>query len=228
MNTPNLPEPAGVAKRPTFSDPEALHAHFLCILPRIETHARIAFRHLRCPGKRDDAVAEVVAVAWKWYLRLGETGKDIDGFVTTFADYAVRHVRSGRRLCGQARAKDAFSPLAQARHGFRVESLVPATRDGYGSLYSAPHGQGAQDAYEERLRDNTTTPPPDQAAFRIDWPGFLATLGTRDRAIIRDMACDLGTGELADRHRVSPARISQLRREFRDDYRRFHGEPAAC
>ena len=56
----------------------ALHAHFLQILPRIETHARIHFRHLRCPGKRDDAIAEVVAVTWKWFLRIVEQQKNVD------------------------------------------------------------------------------------------------------------------------------------------------------
>ena len=203
--------------------PRMPHAHFLSVLPRVETHARIRFRHLRCPGRRDDAVAEVVAVCWRWYLRLLERGKDVGEFASSFADYAVRHVRSGRRLCGQEKAKDVFSPLAQARHGFEVEALARATRTGREEVYAAPHGQGTQDAFEERLRDDAVTPPPDQAAFRIDWPLFLATLSGRDRDIIRDMACDLGTGELAHKHEVSPGRISQLRREFRASYERFHG-----
>jgi hypothetical protein len=38
------------------------------------------------------------------------------------------------------------------------------------------------------------------------------------------MTLDLGTFELADKHRVSAGRISQLRREFHADYKRFHGE----
>jgi hypothetical protein len=44
----------------------ALHAAFLALLPRIERHARICFRHLGCPQGRDDAVAETVALAWRW------------------------------------------------------------------------------------------------------------------------------------------------------------------
>jgi hypothetical protein len=35
------------------------------LLPAIETHARIYFRHLRCPGRKEDAVAEAVALSWK-------------------------------------------------------------------------------------------------------------------------------------------------------------------
>src|SRR3954471_16687851 len=93
--------------KPGTSSPAGLHAHFLAILPRIETHARIYFRHVRCPGQRDDAIAETIAVCWRWFLRLAEQGKDVNLFVSALATYAVRHVRSGRRLCGQLKSKDA-------------------------------------------------------------------------------------------------------------------------
>jgi hypothetical protein len=205
-----------------------LQARFEAILPRIETHAQIRFRHLSCPARRDDAIAETVAVAWKWFLRLSEKGKDAGEFVSTLADLAVRHVRSGRRLCGQERAKDVLSPRAQQRHGFRVEGLSHSTRRSRESLYGDPQGQDAVDAYEERLRDNTITPPDQQAAFRIDYPTWLSQLAERNRAIAEDMTLDLGTQELASRHRVSPGRISQLRRELHADWLHFHGEPAAC
>ncbi|MFO0931045.1 MAG: hypothetical protein U0736_29105 [Gemmataceae bacterium] len=214
--------------RAPCSDLNALHAHFLSFLPRIETHAKVRFRHLRCPGRRDDAVAEVVAVTWKWYLRLQEAGKDVDEFVSTLADLAVRHVRSGRRLCGQERAREVFSSRAQRAKGFRVEGLPSSTRRRHEEVYSDPHGQDRIDAFEERLRDNTQSPVPDQAAFRIDYPLWLSRLGDRNRRIARDMALDLGTKELAVRHRVSPGRISQLRREFHSGWRRFCGEPVAC
>jgi hypothetical protein len=227
MNALSLPDSAEVARRRAPTDPEALQSHFLEILPRIETHARIRFRHLRCPGRRDDAIAEVVAVCWKWYMRLAERGRDIDEFVSTLADFAVRHVRSGRRLCGQEKAKDVCSPAARRRHGFEVEALDRPTRRDSGALYGSPHGQGRQDAYEARLRDNTRSPVPDQAAFRIDYPAWLARLGTRKRGIAEDMTMELGTFELAARHRVSPGRISQLRREFHADWRHFCGDPAA-
>src|SRR4051794_4393408 len=97
---------------------DQLHAHFLAILPRIQLHAEISFRYLRCPSSRDDAIAEVIGISWKWYLRLMERGKDVDGFVTTLAALAVRHVRSGRRLCGQERARDVFSSRAQMMKNF--------------------------------------------------------------------------------------------------------------
>ena len=72
---------------------EHLQAAFLAIMPKIKTHAEVYFRFLKCPGKKDDAVAEVVAVAWKWYLRLSEQGKDVTLFVSALARLAARHVR---------------------------------------------------------------------------------------------------------------------------------------
>jgi hypothetical protein len=80
------------------------------------------------------------------------------------------------------------------------------------------------DAFEERLRDNTQSPVPDQAAFRIDFPVWLSQLGARNRDIATDMAQDQRTGELAAKHGTTPGRISQLRREFHTDWQRFHGE----
>ena len=203
---------------------EALHRHFLLILPRIELHARVWSRHLVCPGQRDDFVSEAVALAWRSFLRLAERGRDATQFASTLASLAVRHVRSGRKLCGQERSKDAMSPVAQRLHGFRVEPLTQPTRQGHDGLFSDPHGQDTRDAFEERLRDNTVTPPEEQAAFRIDYPVWLAQLGGRNRRIAQDMALDHSTRELAARHRLTQGRISQLRREFHLDWRWFHGE----
>jgi hypothetical protein len=84
--------------------------------------------------------------------------------------------------------------------------------------------QDAIDVFEERLKDNTVSPVPDQAAFRIDYPAWLSQLGPPNCDIAEDMALDLGTFELAAKHKISAGRISQLRRELHQDWRRFHGE----
>jgi hypothetical protein len=219
-----MSEPVGASH--VERDLEQLHAEFRAILPRIQTHAEIHFRHLKCPGRRADAIAETVAVSWAWFLRIIDKGKDVTEFVSTLASYAVRHVRSGRRLCGKEKSRDVLSALAQQRHHFKVESLVLPSRRDHESIYSDPHGQQHMDAYEERLRDNTQSPVADQAAFRVDYPQWLAQLGQRNREIVADMTLDLGTGELALKHKISAGRVSQLRREFYQDWTRFHGELA--
>jgi hypothetical protein len=52
-----------------------LHTAFLNILPRIQLHGDVYFRH-RKPDRREEAVAEMIALAWRWFIRLAEQGKD--------------------------------------------------------------------------------------------------------------------------------------------------------
>src|SRR5262249_6708246 len=52
-----------------------LQAIFLAeVLPRIETHAEVSFRGLRCHHQKEEFLAEMVALAWRWFLRLIEKG----------------------------------------------------------------------------------------------------------------------------------------------------------
>src|SRR6202030_564053 len=135
---------------PTFpgSNPsllDALHVRFLALVPRIELHGRIFFRHVSCPQRREDAVQEMVALCWKSFVRLVLQGKDPAQFPSALARFAARAVCSGRRLCGQERAHDVLSPVAQRRHNFLVEPL-------------ADESDLNSDSLAEALRDNTATP----------------------------------------------------------------------
>ena len=67
-----------------------LQASFLRILPRIERHARIYFRAIRCPSKRADLIAETIALTWSWYRRLMKKGKDATKFVSALSRHQAR------------------------------------------------------------------------------------------------------------------------------------------
>jgi hypothetical protein len=172
------------------------------ILPRLERHARIYFRRHR---HREEMVAETVALAWKWVVRLAERGKDATRFPLALATYAARAVRCGRRVIGQLKGKDVLSEQAQQRHGFYVSKLPDFSTESANPL-------------AEALIDNTVTPPDDQAAFRIDFPAWVGTHSRRDRAIIRDAAQGERTMDLAARYRLAPSRISQLRGEWAEEW----------
>ena len=204
-----------------------LHALFLGLLPRIERHATVYFRYIDCPARRADAVAEAVALAWMWFVRLARRGKDASQFPMALAGYVARAVSNGRRLCGMERSKDVLSAAAQKRRGFRVEPLPTSSRTDHERLHGAPHGQARQDTFEERLRDNTVTPVIDQVAFRIDFPAWPATLGARERRLVRAMARNERTLDLSRQFDLTPGRISQLRRQFHHSWRLFQGEPPA-
>jgi hypothetical protein len=190
----------------------------------MELHARVYFRGLRCPAHQAEAVAETLALCWQYFVRLVERGKDPLAFPTVLAAYAARHVKCGRRLCGLEHGKDVMSSLAQRRHGFAVEQLPASTATSFEERYTTGVGQRRQDAYEERLRDNTVTPVVEQVCFRLDFPAWLRTLTARERRLVRAMAQGERTLDLGRRFGLSAARVSQLRRELHNDWRHFLGE----
>ena len=193
-------------------DLDHVHASFLAALPRIVRHAQVYFRFIKCPHRKEEMIAETVALAWSWWIRLLQRDKDPSGFISALATHAVRHVRMGRRLCGQEKTKDVVSPSAQWRRNFTVQSLPQ-------------FDTGTEDNKTlELLRDDSRTPPGEQAAFRIDFPRWLTQLGQRNRLIAEDMAMGENTQDLAAKHNVTQGRVSQLRREFYFDWHRFHGE----
>jgi len=206
---------------PTFQE---LRDRFEVLLPRIELHARIFFRNVKCTQAKEEAVAETLGLSWKWFIRLAERGKDAGTFVSTLASYAARAVKSSRQVCGQQKAQDVMSPVAQRRHGFAVLHLPTSTATPYETLYGAVLGQHLHDAFEDRLADNTRTPVPDQAAFRIDFPSWYATLTERDRRMVDDLITGERPGDVARRFGLSAGRVSQKRRAFHDDWQRFHAE----
>jgi hypothetical protein len=188
-----------------------LHATFLTILPRIITHGQAYFRFLQCPIAREDAIAEMVAVAWKWHLRIAQRGKDVSEFVSTVATFAARAVNCGRRLTGMEKPKDVLSHRAQREHGFKVESL-PA------------FSPGSSSPFLEALRGNTETPVVDQVIFRQDFPDWRRTRTDRDRRIIDQLMVGERTSAVAARFGLSPSRISKLRHELHRDWRQFCGD----
>jgi len=202
-----VPSPTAI---PTTLASPHLHAAFLSILPRIETHARVCSRGVRCPHSREEFRAEVVALCWQWFVRLVARGKDPLTFPTTLAAYAARAVKSGRRLTGQERSKEVMSPLAQRRRGFAVGRLPHSS-----TLHGNP--------LDEALRDNTASPVPEQVAFKIDFPAWRLTHPGRDRRLIDRLMLGERTLDVSRALGLSPARIAQKRREFRDDWLAFCG-----
>jgi hypothetical protein len=192
-----------------------MHARFLQLLPRLQLHGSIFFRNLP-PHKKEEAIAEMIALAWKWFRRLTERGKDVSAFQMVLVYLVAKAVSSGRRVTRQESAKDAMNPRTQQRHGFRVEHFeLPKCHR------SNPLGQEMQNEMEERLCENTQTPVPEQAAFRIDWPEWMKTRTDRERRIIGDLMAGARTLDVSRKYGISPGRVSQLREKFHRDWLLF-------
>jgi len=185
------------------------HAGFLALLPTIQAYVRRAFRHL-APEARDEAVQEGIGHAFVAYARLVQRGKTELAYASPLARYAVARFRVGRRIGSPLNCHDILSPYAQRKKNFTVERLDRCGKHAH--------------SWEEVLVEDKRCTPAEIAAGRIDFAAWLRTLSARDRKVAQVLAIGETTNAAAQRFHVTPARISQVRRELQDAWRRFQGE----
>jgi hypothetical protein len=193
--------------KPIRSQSCDVQQEFLSMLPAICSVAQHAFRGLRS-DVREEAVQEVTAHAFIAFTRLVQQGRKHLAFGTVLGHYAVAQYLAGRRTGSRLNSHDVMAP-GQSR--CRVESLDEFD----------PH----QNEWRAALVEDTCTPVPDQASFRIDFPNWLSGLGSRPRAVAQSLAASYTTREVADQHGISPGRVSQLRRELHEAWEQFHEQP---
>jgi hypothetical protein len=191
----------------TLSARSPAHAAFVSLLPRLQTHARVRFRHLD-PVDREEAVADVVAYGFLSFLRLRRRGKDPTAFPAVFAHFVASAVSNGRGIVRRRSARDLM--CARPR-GERV--TVHRLND------PRPGGGWWRDAaLDRRVRVD------DQATFNLDFPAWLAALPALKRRVAGLLARGHGTEDAASRTGLSAGRVSQLRRELADSWAAFHAE----
>ena len=186
---------------------------FLAMLPAIEAQARFAFRRLD-PEAREDAIQETIANALVAFVRLVQREKTNVAFPTALVRFAVAQIHDGRRVGNRLNVRDVLSPYAQQQKGIRVERLDRFDEE--------------DNEWVEAVVEDDRTPIPDQVAFRCDFPAWLERLSRRNRRIAEALAVGHTTSAEARRFRVSPGRISQLRRDLQRSWQEFQGEVLAA
>jgi hypothetical protein len=193
---------------------------FTTHLPAVENAVRWAFRHWRGLRQQDyeEALAEARAAAWSAWCGLLSRGKDpVQVGVHAIANNAVRYVLHGRKVAnrsGGRGAMDVYHRKAQAACGFKITSL-----DGNGQ----PAGKTTSGWREWIVSDNRCTPAA-EAAFRLDFSAWLASLPRRRRLTAELLAQGYGTLEVARAVGISAAAVSQARSWLAESWRRFQGE----
>jgi hypothetical protein len=182
------------------------------ILPRITKYGRYHFRFEKNRSKKEEAIEEMKALGWKWCVSLNRRGRDPACFPTALALLLVKAVRSGRRLAGKSKSNDVMNPQTQQQKGFLVQRLP---------LYES---SDLENEALDALEDNTRTPPPDQAAFRIDYAAWVRTHTDRTRRIIHDLMMGHRTLDVSNKFGLTAGRISQMRKELCLDWQRFCDE----
>jgi hypothetical protein len=209
---------------PTHAARAVGHDDFLPLVPIIQRHAAVVFRH-RSAADQVEAAAEAVAAALESFIRLKAQGRDpVREFPSQMARFGVLHVLDGRHVGGRASSRDALSRKAQRRHRFQVEALPHCTSTPFETIYGRARGQQEMDGFEERLHDRRQTSIPDLVAFKIDFACFLRTLTRRDRRLASHLAQGYSGKEAARRFRLSPGRVSQLRKQWHREWLIFQGE----
>jgi hypothetical protein len=145
------------------------------LLPLIEKHARVAFRH--SPScEREELIPEVVANCYVAYVRLIERGLGNAIFATPLALYAIKQFHAGRRVGTKLNVRDVSSSYCQRQKRVRLQRLD--RRDSTGG-------------WKEVLVEDRHAGPAEVAASRIDFAAWLRTLTSKQRRIAKDLA----TGE---------------------------------
>ena len=185
------------------------HKAFLALLPAILRHAKFAFARLK-PEARAEAVQEVVANACQAYARLVELGKTDIAYATALARYGVRQTRDNRKVGGRLNIRDVLSKYCQSRKHLFVERL-----DKF---------DPAENVWEEILVEDKHCGPAQVAASRIDFDSWLKSLPVRHRRIAQYLSLGNRTADAARKFKVSAGRVSQLRKELAQNWRRFIGD----
>jgi hypothetical protein len=185
------------------------HAGFLKLLPAIKLHAVICFRQLT-PEAKAEALQNVVANAMIAYLRLYELGKADLAYAGPLARYAISQTRMGRVVGSRLNIRDISSTYSQKMKGFEVARLDHYDKD---------------DGWREVLVEDRHAGPAEVVATKLDFAAWLRSLPVRLRRIAKMLAIGETTKATAKRFELTEGRISQIRRELVDSWRRFVSEP---
>lgn len=182
---------------------------FLAMLPQIHNQARVAFRGE--PAEFcEELMAEVIANCWVAFVRLMDRGLEEVIYPIPLAQFAIKQVRCGRKVGSQLNVNDVSSEYAQKSRGFMLESLVRYNQ--------------RKEEWKEVLVEDRHAGPAETAASRIDFSQWLRSLPRRTRRIAETLALGESTKRAAKRFRISPGRVSQIRRELMEDWQAFRGE----
>ena len=132
-------------------------------------------------------------------------------YPSPLAMYAIKQLRSGRRVGGHCNSKEVLSPQAQRRRNIRVRSLNKS--DGAGG-------------WEELVVEDQPRATPAEVAQVWLTRAWLSSLTRTKRSVAQCLAVGHTTQETARSLGLSPGRISRLRNELSQAWATFHNEEA--
>jgi hypothetical protein len=182
---------------------------FLMILPRIQSQAWNAFQGLSFDLKQE-LQSEVVGHCWKSFIKLFELGRHEDVSPMSLASFAIRAVRSGRRMGASLNINDVSSNYCQRRLGIRTTPFCMIDQNG--------------DKWAESLIADERARPDQLVMARIDFSEWLQTLKPLHRKVAEHLSLGESTHSTARIFNLTPGRISQIRRLLEQSWLSFQTE----
>ena len=182
---------------------------FLMILPRIQSQAWNAFQGLSFDLKQE-LQSEVVGHCWKSFIKLFELGRHEDVPPMSLAGFAIRAVRSGRRMGASLNINDVSSNYCQRRLGIRTTPFCMIVQNG--------------EKWAESLIADERARPDQLVMARIDFSEWLQTLKPLHRKVAEHLSLGESTHSTARIFNLTPGRISQIRRLLEQSWLSFQTE----
>ena len=179
------------------SSAQSVAPTFESMLPVLTIRFRKAALSIKSYEERTDAVAEMIGMAFNLYASLIKRGRT-DIYSTPIGEFVVKGYFSGRRVAGMS-ATDVTSP--------RCRFLGRSTM--------------ANEGVNGKYICRKTFKPSTIGAFNIDFAAWKETLDDRTQNLLSDILMGETTSFLARRYNISPARISQIRRELVESWKSF-------
>lgn len=184
-------------------------SQFLELLPAVQRRASWLLRHWR-PSDREEALAEITAHATVAYARLAQHGHVQVASASSLVGYALRHLRAGRRVGTPTNVRDLTSPCC------RLRGRPPIDR-----LDRFDHSTGA---WRDVVIEDRRVGPSETAVARLDLEAWLRSLPAALRRIAEVLATGERPSHVARITGLSPARVSQLRRQLENSWKAFQGD----
>jgi hypothetical protein len=156
-------------------------------------------------------VQNVLANSWAALVGLARRGKLDKAFPSVLANFAEKQTRDHRITGGHLSIKDILSKYCQLNKGIVVERLDHREKDD-------------ENAWCEVLVEDRRAGPADIACTRIDFESWLASLPVRYRRLAQYLSLGNRTADAARKFKVSAGRVSQVRKELAESWRKFTGE----
>lgn len=163
----------------------------------------VRFRKATCSSltsreARDEAIAEMTAIAFGLYTSLVRRNKIASIFANSLASYSIYAYYNGRRFAGMS-GTDVSSPRTQILERSTVINNI--TKENY--ICPKTHR------------------PSTLGAFNIDFKAWTKTLGKKKRQILLAILDGETTSDLAKKYKITRGRISQIRKELYDSWLEF-------